>query len=262
MDKATLGGWAIAFVALVGSVLLDHGSLAALFNPSAALLVLGGTLGATMVSFSLKDIKAITAAARVALRDPASQMQGLIDMMVGFAESARREGLLALDRRLEDISDPFLKAGIQSVVDGVDPELVRALLETELTNLERRHEVGAKVLETAGGYAPTMGIIGTVMGLVHVLSNLTSAASLGPSIATAFIATLYGIGTANLAWLPLSTKLKNRSAEEVQEREMMIEGVLSIQAGDNPRIIREKLEAFLPPSLRQREDAPEPAAVR
>jgi chemotaxis protein MotA len=174
----------------------------------------------------------------------------MIQVLVRFAEKARREGLLALEDELASVDNAFVKKGMQLVIDGTDAELVRSILETELNFIQERHHKGAAILEAAGGYAPTMGIIGTVMGLVNVLGNLSNAESLGPAIATAFIATLYGIGLANLMFLPLAGKLKNRSANEVLVYEVALEGILSVQSGDNPRIVEEKLKAFLAPKLR------------
>lgn len=261
MDRSSVGGIGIAIGALLVAVILDGSSPMALINVSAFVLVVGGTLGATMASYSMADFKNLRQVIRVAFRSTEQDIDALIQLLVSFAVSARRDGLLALDAKVQEVDDPFLHSGLQAVVDGVDPEFVRVLLETELQSSEARHRRGAGMLETAGGYAPTMGIIGTVMGLVHVLSNLTSAASLGPAIATAFIATLYGIFSANVLWLPLGGKLKVRSQEETLVRELMIEGVLSIQSGDNPRAMEEKLRAFLrPAAVHAGEAAPAPEA--
>jgi len=171
----------------------------------------------------------------------------VIQTLVGFATKARREGLLGLEDEIAQVNDNFLKKGIQLVVDGTDIELVRSILETDLSFLETRHKMGEGVFGTLGGFAPTLGIIGTVMGLVNALSSLENASKVAGAIAVAFIATFYGIGFANLIFLPLSFKLKAKSAEEVLIREVMIEGILSISAGDNPRIVEEKLKAFLSP---------------
>jgi chemotaxis protein MotA len=182
-----------------------------------------------------------------------------IKMLVGFAERARREGLLALEDEAKDVDDVFLKKGIQLAIDGTDPELVRDIMQTDIAFLGTRHHAGSSFFATMGGFAPTLGVIGTVSGLVHMLANLSDPGSMGPSIAAAFIATLYGVSSANLVFLPLSNKLKHVSAEEVQVREIVMEGILSIQSGDNPRIVEEKLKAFLSPKLRaafQEEEEP------
>jgi chemotaxis protein MotA len=253
LDVMTLGGIGIAVFALIASVFLDHGSILSLINPSALLLVLGGTVGATVASGGDREVRSFVSLLQKAIRSDPVDLRGAIELMVRFAQFARREGLLALDAELDNIQDPFLRTGIQSVVDGVDPEVVRDLLQTELQHLAQRHKRGASLFETAGGFAPTMGIIGTVIGLVHVLSNLANANGIGPAIAQAFTATLYGIASANLLWLPLANKLKVRAADERLVKEIYLEGILSIQAGDNPRLVRSKLLTFLPPSQRNAE---------
>ena len=171
-------------------------------------------------------------------------------MMVRFAERARREGLLVLEEEARRIDDDFLQRGMRLAIDGTDPEMVREILSTEIHFLQARHKVGENIFTTLGGFAPTLGIIGTVMGLIHMLANLSDPAKMGPLIAGAFIATLYGVSSANLIFLPIGNKLKARSAEEVIVREVMVEGILSIQTGDNPRIVEEKLKAFLAPKMR------------
>jgi chemotaxis protein MotA len=181
----------------------------------------------------------------------------VIATLVGFATKARREGLLGLEDEIANVNDSFLKKGIQLVVDGTDIELVRSILETDLAFLETRHKLGEGFWGTMGGYAPTIGIIGTVMGLVNALSQLENASKVAGAIAVAFIATFYGIGFANLIFLPISFKLKAKSAEEVLIREVMIEGILSISAGDNPRIVEEKLKAFLSPKEQEASKAAE-----
>lgn len=245
MDRATVGGMVLAVAAVLGSVLLDGGNLMAMANLSSLVLIIGGTVGATVIGFGLKELQQLPRAVRVAFREPSADNRKLVAQLVELAEFARREGLLALDGRLDDLGDPFLLKGMRGVVDGLDPELVRSLLETEMEFLARRQKTFVAMLESAGGYAPTMGIIGTVMGLVHVLANLSNTATLGPSIATAFTATLYGIFTANVFWLPLAGKLRFRSQQEMERAEIMLEGVLSVQAGDNPRLLEEKLLSFL-----------------
>ncbi|WP_339061314.1 MotA/TolQ/ExbB proton channel family protein [Tepidibacillus marianensis] len=174
--------------------------------------------------------------------------------MVEYSTLARREGVLAIEQHYQKMEDnPFLKEGLMLVVDGVDPQLIREILEIEIANIEARHDKGSKIFDMAGGYAPTMGIIGTVMGLVHVLGNLSNPDSLGPSIAVAFIATLYGVSSANVLYLPIGSKLKARSQMEILIKELEVEGILSIQAGENPQMLRKKLLAFLPPAMRNQE---------
>jgi chemotaxis protein MotA len=174
----------------------------------------------------------------------------VISLLVRLAERARREGMLSLEAEAERVEDDFLARGLRLAVDGTDPELLRDILTTDIHFLQARHKTGESIFTTMGGFAPTLGIIGTVMGLIHMLANLRNPDKMGPLIAGAFIATLYGVSSANLIFLPIGNKLKARSAEEVLMREVMLEGILAIQAGDNPRLVEEKLKAFLAPKLR------------
>jgi chemotaxis protein MotA len=251
MDLATIIGLVLAWGAFFGSVVMEGGSLAAFANPSAALLVFGGTIGATICSFPLDQIKQVPKIVKNAFQAGETDISDIIKILVAFAERARREGLLALEDEAREIHDEFLQKGVQLAVDGTDPELVRVILETEIAYLAERHEVGANIFATMGGFAPTLGVIGTVAGLVHMLANLSDPGSMGPAIAAAFIATLMGVSTANLIYLPIAGKLKSRSKHEILAREVMMEGILAIQAGDNPRIVEEKLKAFLAPALRK-----------
>ncbi len=250
MDLATIIGLVLAWGSFFGSVIMEGGELKAMINPSAMVLVFGGTLGATMMSFPLSTIIGLPMIAKHAFMGKHEDVAATIKTLVGFAERARREGLLALEEEARNIDDAFLKKGIQLAIDGTDPELVRDIMQTDISFLGTRHQAGAHLFATMGGFAPTLGVIGTVSGLVHMLANLSDPGSMGPSIASAFIATLYGVSSANLIFLPLSAKLKHASQEEAQVREIVMEGILSIQSGDNPRIVEEKLKAFLAPKLR------------
>lgn len=251
MDISSILGLIIALVGLIGGIYLEGGHLGAYVAISAAFIVFGGTAGAVILSFPMKDIAQVPKLFKIAFVEAKYDLSGVITILVSFAEKARREGLLSLEAELAAVEDVFLKQGIQLVVDGTDPSLVRSILETQIAFLEERHKVGAKIFEAAGGYAPTMGIIGTVLGLVEVLGNMEDPEALAGKIALAFLATLYGVGSANVFWLPLANKLKMKNSEEALAKEVMLEGILSIQAGDNPRIVEEKLRAFLPPSLRK-----------
>lgn len=251
MDITTLLGLIVGIGGLLIAVLLEGGHLSSLISLPAFVMIAGGTLGATAIGFTMEELKNIPVLLRIAFREESHDIGQLISTLVGFAEKARREGLLALEEDLAVLEDKFLRKGMQLVIDGTDAELVRSIMETELAFIQERHHKGASIFEAAGGYAPTMGIIGTVMGLVHVLGNLKDTDSLGPAIATAFLATLYGIFSANIFFLPIAGKLKNRSSHQVLVYEVTLEGILSVQAGDNPRIVEEKLEAFLPPVKRQ-----------
>ena len=259
MDLTTIIGLVLGVFSLVGGFIFEGGHPGALLAPTAALIVFGGTFGAVAVGVSMEDLKNMPKWFSIAFQEKHKiDITELIQRLAGIADRARREGLLSLEQELPEIEDNFLRQGLQLIIDGTDPELTRNMLETEMFAVEERHKIGIGFFEAAGGYAPTMGIIGTVMGLVHVLGNLSDPSSLGPSIATAFIATLYGVASANVAWLPIATKLKKKSHHEKMVKEMVMEGVLSIQAGENPTIIREKLLSFLTPieraKLKQKEE--------
>jgi chemotaxis protein MotA len=227
----------------------------AIINPSAMLIVLCGTLGATIAGADFNAIKAIPKLYMLAFNAPVHDLNAKVSELVGYAESARRDGLLALDEVTQSIDDQFTKKGLQLVVDGTDPDLVADILEAEVSAMKKRHAAMAQPFDKAGGYAPTMGIIGTVFGLIHVLAHLDAPATLGPSISSAFVATLIGVASANVIYLPIGTKLKGISGDEVHARKLVIEGILSIQAGDNPRVVQEKLITFVPPALRAGADA-------
>lgn len=253
MDITTIVGLIIGFAALIVAFLLEGGGISALYSETALLIVLGGTIGATVCSFPLDELKKVPALFRIAFQEHVHNFMDLIDEIVRLADQARREGLLSLEQNLAEINDPFIKLGLQLVIDGIEGTLLRDLLETEVYCMEERHKNGYAIFDTAGGFAPTMGIIGTVMGLVNVLSNMDDPGSLGPAIAVAFLATLYGIGTANLLWIPIGTKLKNRSKMERLYRELALEGILALQAGENPGFIRQKLRVFLDQKTRAAE---------
>ncbi|MEK7475479.1 MAG: flagellar motor protein [Candidatus Coatesbacteria bacterium] len=253
MDIASIGGLAISFGSLLIAVLLVGGDVRAFFHLDAMFIIFGGTIGATMFSFPMPVfINGFTSVMRNAFFSRGEvDYTGTIGTLVNFASKARREGLLGLEEDVNQLEDKFLQKGMQLVVDGTDIELVRHIMETDLSFLQSRHKQGGDIFTAMGGYSPTLGIVGTVMGLIDLLARgLDDPAAMVKGISTAFGATLLGIGTANLVWLPLAGKLKVRSEEEILLREMMIEGVCSISAGDNPRIVEEKLKAFLPPKLR------------
>ena len=255
MDVSVLGGLVIALGAILGANMIDGGSLAALINPSALLLIIGGTLGATAVSSRMEDLTAIPKVIMGVFRPKAPAIEAQIEQLTGLALRARRNGLLSLEEDIPNVEDPLLARGLQLVVDGADAETLRGILRTQMGLEQERRERQHVVFETAGGFAPTMGIIGTVMGLIHVLANLANASKLGPSIATAFLATFYGISTANVLWLPMANKLKQNVRREELAAEVTLEGVLSIQAGDNPSAVRDKLQIFLQDKQKAAADA-------
>jgi chemotaxis protein MotA len=254
MKAATAIGIGVALVALALGATMEGSQLPAFFNIPAMLIVFGGLIGVTLASCGIDAMKSIPQLYKKAMGGDKQDLNAQLELLVGFAERARREGLLALDEEVNDIDDEFTRKGLQLVVDGTDPELVREILENEIDGMAARHHAGAIPFEKAGGFAPTLGIIGTVMGLVHVLENLSAPETLGPSISGAFIATLYGVGAANIVLLPVANRLKALSTEETELRTMTLEGILSIQAGDNPRVVSDKLLSFIPPAERDGED--------
>jgi chemotaxis protein MotA len=250
MKASSALGLVIACVGIALGATMEGSNVMAVLNPSAMLIVLVGTLGATITGTSFATVKAIPKLFKKAFSPDPIDLNDRVTELVRYAEQARRDGLLALDEQLANIKDPYTRKGLQLVVDGTDPELVADVLDAENDAMRKRHAAATQPFEKAGGYAPTMGIIGTVFGLVHVLSNLSKPETLGPSISAAFIATLLGISSANIVYLPIAARLKQLSQEELHFRAMTLEGILAIQAGDNPRVVQEKLTAYVPPSQR------------
>jgi chemotaxis protein MotA len=261
MKASTAIGIGAAFGALLLSSMMDGTSPASFINIPALMIILGGTGGVTLASVGMESMKRVPSLYKLVFSAEPPDMRGQLDRLVSLADQARREGLLALDAQLSEIEDTFTRNALQLVVDGTDPEMVHAILEAEVDGMAARHEAAAGPFEKAGGFAPTMGIIGTVLGLVHVLQNLAAPSTLGPSISAAFIATLMGVGSANVIFLPIANRLKAISAEEVELRMMTLEGILSIQAGDNPRLVSEKLMSYLPPEVRSSEEEPSVARL-
>ena len=254
MKAATAIGIGAGVFALLFASMMEGTQPMAFFNISALIIVVGGTGAATLSSVGMPTMKKVPQLYKRAFSPPEQDMRGRVELIVSLAEQARREGLLALDAQLAEIDDEFTRKGLQLVVDGTDPELVREILEAEIDGMTTRHALGATAFEKAGGFAPTMGIIGTVMGLVHVLQNLSSPASLGPAISTAFIATLLGVGSANVIFLPVGARLRQLSSAEAELRILTLEGILAVQAGDNPRVVGDKLRSFIAPAERGGED--------
>jgi len=244
MDIATIVGLAAGAI-IFSLVAILGGNVIIFVSVQSALVVLGGTLAGVMISYTFSDLKNIPNLLRVSLQDDKIESDHIIENLVNFAEKARREGLLALEDDAAEMDDEFLKKGVQLIVDGTDPELVRNILETKLTFLQERHAKGRGIFATMGQLAPAFGMIGTLIGLVQMLSQLDDPTQLGSGMAVALITTLYGALMANWIFIPLAKNLEARSAHEVLIKEVIIEGILSIQAGENPRIVKEKLHAFL-----------------
>lgn len=246
MDIMTLLSILFAFVCIVLGYIIEDGNILSLLQPTAALIVIGGTLGAVGISFPSKSIKKFPKILAIAFKKKESNLEGIITYFKEISIKTRKEGLLSLESELtESDLDPFIKKGLQMVVDGIDPSSVRSILNTKLEQVSVRHENCIEMFISAGGYAPTMGIVGTITSLVIILSDLSDVAAMGEKIAVAFIATLYGLGTANLFWLPIASKLKEINKEEIIEKEMIIEAVLLIQEGVNPNTLVSKLVGYL-----------------
>lgn len=244
MDIATLIGIIVGLAALVGGFMLEGGQLGGLLQITAALIVFGGTFAAVLISFPVAKLRTVPKALALAFMTKSQAQDDVIEDIVGMSSISRREGVLALEKKAAEHQDPFLREGIQLVVDGTERAMVRQIMELEIDAVAKKYEGYAKIFESAGGYAPTMGIIGTVMGLIHVLGSLSEPTALGPSIALAFTATLYGVASANLIFLPIASKIKSRCDDEIDRMDMMLEGILSIQNGDHPLLVRRKLESF------------------
>lgn len=252
IDFSIFIGLAIAFGGVIGGLYMEGSTIGKYVGPSAGAIVLGGTFGVTIMSVGIQAFLQLPRTFMRSVNYKGMDRPASISTLVGFAERARREGLLVLEDDLRNTSDEFMRRGVQLVVDGTDPELVKEILRTEVDSLHEERHAEANVWETMGGFSPTMGIIGTVIGLVLVLSSISDPAGLAGAIAVAFIATLYGVGSANLVFLPVGNKLKVCASDEVAGKEMLIEGILAIQSGDNPRIVEEKLIAFMTTSDRAR----------
>lgn len=255
MDPATIIGIVLGFGAIFGSMVMEGGDPAALLIIPALILVLGGTIGACMASGTLKDTIGVGKQFQRALMSKLTPAGDLVESVVTLADRARREGLLALEDAAKDVTDPFLRRGLEMAIDGTDAEELREILEGEVDSKRKADKTAAKFFSDAGGYSPTIGIIGTVIGLVHVLESLSEPAKLGHLIAGAFVATLWGVMLANVLWLPLGNRLKRISELECAQMELAIEGILAIQGGANPRLVAQKLHSLLPPSERPKAEA-------
>lgn len=252
MDIATLGGLAIGFfVIIVGIVVAGgFGGLFGFISISSVFITIGGSFAAIMISNTLTRTLGLMKVAMNAIRVQSMETGKIISMIVTFSEKARREGLLALEDDLDELEDDFLRKGIQLVVDGTDPEIIRNIMETELNHMITRHQEGIKIFEDWGSLAPAFGMLGTLIGLILMLANIEDKSAIGPGMSTALITTLYGVILANLVFIPIANKLTIVNNQETLLREIMIEGTLSIQSGDNPRIVKEKLVSYLTPEVR------------
>src|ERR1700756_1645278 len=262
VDKSSLTGVILAVGGILAGLLLEGGNLRQIIQPTAAMIVFGGTLGAVMLQFPLPVVQHAIRRLGSVFVSPQQSPEATIQRLVQFAQKARREGIVSLDADLAQIEDPFLKKSLMLAVDGTEPEELRKIMELELDNQAEYEEQVPQVFESAGGFAPTVGIIGAVLGLIQVMQHLDKIDEVGRGIAVAFVATIYGVGSANLLYLPVSGKMKLRIREEQIMREMTLEGVASILEGMNPRMLETKLLGFLVeanhiPESKEKEEVPE-----
>lgn len=248
MDLATIVGLIAGFVFIVAGIGL--GRILDFVDLPSFMITVGGTVAATVIAYPVSRLKEVAKVTRVVFRSKEDDPSQLIQALVGYAVRARREGLLALESETNAAADPFLRKGLGLVVDGTDPEMVRSILETDISFLEERHKAGAQMFESMALFAPAFGLVGTLIGLIQMLGKLEDPGTIGPAMAVALLTTFYGSVLANLIFLPVAGKLKVRSAEEILRKEVMIEGILAIQAGEGPSVITEKLNSFLSPQLR------------
>lgn len=250
-DISSLGGVVVAIGALIGGLILDGGKVSDVTQVTAAIIVLGGTLGAVMVTSPLSSLISAAIGLKKVFFEDVLHTEAAVDELVKYATKARKSSLISLESDLETIGDPFLKKALTLAVDGTDFQQLRQMIELDLVLSEKRAETEAKVFEAAGGYSPTIGIIGAVMGLIQVMKHLENIDEVGRGIAIAFVATVYGVAFANIFFLPAAAKLKTRAQKDAQFKELLIEGVGSILEGMNPKLIRTKLEAFAATSTKK-----------
>ncbi len=244
MDWASVAGLALALAGILAGQLLEGGHIASLIQPAAAAVVVVGTCGAVLLQSGMPVFLRGVKMARWVFSPPVDNHSVASMDILAWSATARREGLLSLERVLPTVQDQFMATALRLMVDGMDPVKMREILDIEISSYERSERQAAKIWEAAGGYAPTIGILGAVLGLIHVMENLTDPGKLGSGIAVAFVATIYGVGLANLVFLPISNKLKTIIAREVARREMLAEVFSSIASGDNPRVVQERLTAY------------------
>ena len=259
MDLATIIGLILSFVAILGGQAIEGGSIESITQPTAALIVIGGTFGACLVSFPISVVIGSFKTAVTVFFEARVNSREVIAEIIRFANKARKEGIISLEADTREASDPFLKRALTMAVDGVEPKILRETMELEMENMEGEIEQPVKFWEAAGGYSPTIGILGAVLGLIHVMENLSDPSKLGSGIAVAFVATVYGVGLANLVYLPVSTKLKIKAKSLMVAKEIMLVGVISILEGENPRLIEDKLKSFLSQKQQAEAEASEAA---
>ncbi|MBW1803921.1 MAG: motility protein A [Deltaproteobacteria bacterium] len=250
MDIATIVGVVSAF-GLVCIAIFMGGGLQLFINFPALMIVVGGTLGATLINYPLSDMVGVLNVVKKALFTRQISISEIVKRFVGFAQKSRKEGILALEGDIKEVKDEFLKKGIQLSIDGLEPQEIREILETEVDFIKSRHQLGAEIFTTMGTFAPALGMIGTLIGLVQMLQTMDDPSNIGPAMAVALLTTFYGSIISNIVCLPVAGKLRRRSGEEVLTKEMAIQGIISLSNGDNPRILEQKIHAFIPPNQRE-----------
>ena len=250
MDILSVGGMILAIGSIIGGMILEGGHVGSIVQATAFIIVMGGTIGAVMVNYPMNIFMKALSSMSMVFGNVHVDLKGTITKIVELANVSRKQGLLALEGQIKTIQDPLLAKGVQLVVDGTEPVKIREIMEVEVGMFEEEYTLAGKVYESLGGYAPTVGILGAVLGLIHVMENLADPSALGGGIAVAFVATVYGVGAANLFFLPMGGKIKLKAKELVVAKMMVIEGLTSVAQGENPRMIEEKLSGFLPESER------------
>lgn len=244
------GGLAVILVSIGVAMVIDGNALGVLVGPSSLVLVFFSTLGASVMAYGVDEIRRLPKVVRTALRGEPPDLDDTVTTLASLADVARKEGMLALESRLDDVSDPGVRQTLQLVVDGLDGEQIEHLVRTDLDAVRERHEVGISMFQSLGGYAPTFGMVGTVIGLINMLQNLTDPEQLGVGMALALLTTLYGVMLANMVFLPVASRLERLSDAEISVREAALDGVIALQNGISPRLLVERLEIFLPPERR------------
>lgn len=252
MDKASIGGVLVAIVGIVAGLLMEGGNIGQILQPTAALIVFGGTMGAVLLQFPLPTVIAAFRGMAHIFVAPRKESDAMAKTLIAFANKARRNGVVSLDSDLQTITDPFLKQSIMLAVDGTEPNDLRRIMRVSLDSAADNEERLPAVFESAGGFSPTIGILGAVLGLIQVMQHLDNIQEVGRGIAVAFVATIYGVGVANLFFLPFAGKMRIRLHDDHQRREMMLEGVVSILEGMNPRMLEIKLSGFIDDGRRER----------
>lgn len=254
MDIATIIGLVLAVALLVGSIMVGGGSFASFFDAPSVMVVIGGAIAAVMISFPLAKVLGVFSVSLKCIFNKPEDLGAILEQIIDLADVARRDGLLALEGKMAEVEHPFIRMGIQMAIDGSPPEVLEDILRTEVDSIATRHAEGKSVLDQLGRFAPAYGMIGTLMGLIMMLSNMSDPSSIGAGMAVALITTLYGAITSNVIFLPFAEKLGFLNKQELVSKEVIIRGILAIQSGENPRVIRQKLNTFLPPKMRPRED--------